>query len=149
MLEFYKDGKPVKISPIYSDGQVSQMVIYGQNVDWGPSATPESKPLSQYPAPSIFKILEIGKDSKGKPSYYRLKDSTGKCFSLDTDGTATWYLYDAQEWLTWQNLHQTEKIARKQNKIELLESHLSLLKDILIKQGIHIVTKEQAKELNL
>lgn len=149
MLEFYKDGKPVRIKPIYSDGQSYQMVIYGQNVDWGPRATPESNPLSQYSAPSIFKILQIVKDCKGKPSYYRLKDSTGKCFSLDVDSTDTWYLYDAQEWLEWQTLHQNEKIARKQKKIELLESHLSLLKDILIKQGIHIVTTEQAKDLNL
>ena len=146
MLEFYKDGKRVELRAIHGNGQVGQMLIYGEKVNWGPNS---SSPLAQYQCPSIFKILEIGKGSIGYHGYYRLKDSNGKCFSLNLEGRDTWYLYDAQEWLTWQDLHQSEKLSRKQKKIELLESHLSLLKDILIKQGIHIVTTEQAKDLNL
>ena len=148
MLEFYKDGKPVSIKPICSNGNLGQMVIYGQKVDWGPRATSTSAPLSQYQSPSVFKITEIGKGSHGYGPYYCLQDPTGKCINVDPK-QGGWYLYDAQEWLIWQNLHLNEKLARKQNKIELLESHLSLLKDILIKQGIHIVTKEQAEKLNL
>ena len=58
-------------------------------------------------------------------------------------------LYDPQEWLTWNDLHEKEKLSRKQRKIEQLESQKELLKDILIKQGIRIVTKAQAKDLGL
>ena len=56
---------------------------------------------------------------------------------------------DAQEWLTWNAMHETEKLSRKQRKIEQLEGHVELLKDILIKQGTRIVTEAQARDLNL
>lgn len=144
MLEFFKDGKKININSIHGNGKVNQMVVYGQDVDWGPNASPTVHPLSQYLAPSVFTIVQ--KDD-GFLGSYTLKDSNGNCIKIDKNDA--WYLYDAQEWLTWQSLHQSEKIARKQKKIELLESHLGLLKDILIKQGTHIITKEQADALNL
>ena len=53
------------------------------------------------------------------------------------------------EWLTWNDLREKEKLSRKQRKIEQLESQKELLKDILVKQGIRIVTKAQAEDLGL
>lgn len=58
-------------------------------------------------------------------------------------------LYDAQEWLTWNDMREKEKFSRKQRKIEQLEGHVELLKDILIKQGARIVTEAQAEDLGL
>lgn len=46
-------------------------------------------------------------------------------------------------------MREKEKFSRKERKIAQLEGHLELLKDILIKQGIRIVTKAQAEDLGL
>ena len=59
------------------------------------------------------------------------------------------YIFDAQEWLTWNAMREKEKFSRKQRKIEQLEGHVDLLKDILVKQGVRVVTEEQAKELEI
>ena len=46
-------------------------------------------------------------------------------------------------------MHEKVKLSLKQRKIEQLEGHVELLKDILIKQGAHIVTEAQAKDFGL
>lgn len=148
MLEFWQNGKKIEVKAIYDNGKVGQTVVFGQRVDWGVNPNPTEYPLSQYPCPSIFTIVE---KQEGKDGYYILSDANGKCIKLQDKyyGASESYLYDAQEWLTWNEMREKEKFSSKQRKIEQLESHLELLKDILIKQGIHIVTEAQAKTLNL
>lgn len=46
-------------------------------------------------------------------------------------------------------MREKENFSRKQRKIEQLEGHVELLKDILIKQGARIVTEAQAEDLGL
>ena len=75
MLEFWQDGKEIEISAIYNNGKVGQMVIFGERVDWGVNPDPTKKPLSQYPCPSIFTIVE---KQEGENGYYILKDAKGK-----------------------------------------------------------------------
>lgn len=149
MLEFWQNGKKIEINPINGDGRVGQMVIYGQRYDWGANPNPTIAPLSQYPYPSIFTIVE---NKKGYlDGYYILSDMEGKRIKLEyfyaSSGASV--LYDAQQWLTWSGMRETEKLSRKQRKIEQLEGHVELLKDILIKQGVRIVTEAQAKDLGL
>ncbi len=148
MLEFWQNGKKIEVKAIYDNGKVGQTVVFGQRVDWGVNPNPTEYPLSQYPCPSIFTIVE---KQEGKDGYYILSDANGKRIKLQDKyyGASESYLYDAQEWLTWNEMREKEKFSRKQRKIEQLEGHLELLKDILIKQGIHIVTEAQAKTLNL
>ena len=146
MLEFWQNGKKIEISAIYNKGKVGQMVIFGERVDWGVNPDPTKKPLSQYTCPSIFTIVE---KQEGENGYYILKDAKGKSIKVTFDSCDSWWLYDSQEWLTWNDLHEKEKLSRKQRKIEQLESHKELLKDILVKQGIRIVTKAQAEDLGL
>lgn len=142
MLEFYKNGKMITVYEIGDKGQVGQTVIFGNRVDWGVTPDPTKYPLSQYPCPSIFTIVE---KQEGKDGYYVLSDTNGNRIKLQDDS----YLYDAQEWLTWNAMNEKEKLFHKQKKIEQLEDHVELLKDILIKQGIHIVTEAQSKDLGL
>ena len=59
------------------------------------------------------------------------------------------YLYDMQEWVTWNEGRIAEKLSRKEHKIELLQGQVNLLKNILVQQGIRIVTQEQAEKLGL
>ena len=148
MLEFWQNGKKIEVNAIYGKGKVGQMVIFGQRVDWGVNPDPTESPLSQYPCPSIFTIVE---KQEGKDGYYILSDANGNRIKLQDKfyGASESYLYDAQEWLTWNAMHETEKLSRKQRKIEQLEGHVELLKNILIKQGTHIVTEAQAKDLGL
>lgn len=145
MLEFWHNGKKIEINAIYSKGNIGQMVIFGQRVDWGVNPSPTHRPLSQYSCPSIFTIVEKNEEVLG---YYILSDIKGNRIKVDLRNDSA-YLYDAQEWLTWNNLRENEKFSRKQRKIEQLEGHVELLKDILIKQGVHIVTKAQAEDLGL
>ena len=148
MLEFWQNGKKIEINAIYDKGKVGQMVIFGERVDWGANPNPTIEPLSQYPYLSIFKIVEKNQDID---EYYILMDSNGNRIKMKYKyySSGSSYLYDAQEWLNWNNLRETEKLSRKQRKIEQLEGHVNLLKDILIKQGTRIVTEAQSKDLGL
>lgn len=148
MLEFFQNGNKIQVNAIYSKGKVGQTVILGQRVDWGVNPDPTIYPLAQYPCPSIFTIVE---KHEGEDGYYLLSDANGNCITLHNKfyGACESYLYDAQEWLTWNAMHEKYKLSCKQRKIEQLEGHVELLKDILIKQGVHIVTEAQAKDLGL
>lgn len=148
MLEFLQNGKKIEVRAIYGKGTVGQMVIFGQRVDWGVNPDPTESPLSQYSCPSIFTIVE---KVEGEEGYYILRDVNGNLIKLQDKwyGASERYLYDAQEWLEWNVMREKEKFSRKERKIAQLEGHLELLKDILIKQGIRIVTKAQAEDLGL
>ena len=148
MLEFWQNGTKIEISAINGNGKVGQSVIFGQRVDWGVNPDPTKYPLSQYSCPSIFTI--IGK-IEGKNGYYILKDVNGNQFKLRNEsyGAYECNLYDSQEWLEWNDMHEKEKLSRKTRKIAQLENNIELLKDILIKQGILIVTKAQEEDLGL
>ena len=149
MLEFWQNGKKIKIDAIYSKGKVGQLVIYGQRVDWGSNPNSRLKPLSQYPYLSIFTIVE--KNSDSMDGYYILRDVNDNCIKVQFPYTfsGSEYLYDLQEWINWNTMHADAKLSRKQRKIEQLEGHVDLLKDILIKQGTRIVTEAQAEKFSL
>ena len=91
------------------------------------------------------------KKKEGKDGYYILSDANGNRIKLQDKyyGASESLLYDAQEWLTWNDMYETEKLSYMQRTIEQFEDRLELLKDILIKQGTHIVTEAQAKDLGL
>ncbi len=146
MLEFCVNGKTILLHPICNKGSVGQMVILGSRVDWGNNPDPVAKPLSKYPYLSLFTIVVKATNEDG---YYILSDAKGEQIKVSMKGTDHWYLYDAQEWLNFNHLRETEKFARKERKISQLEGHVDLLKDILVKQGIRIVTEDQAKKLGI
>lgn len=148
MLSLLKNGKEIRIEAIYDKGNVGQMVILGEVDSWDLILNPIRYPLSQYPCPSIFTIVE---KHNGKDGYYILRDNEGNYIKLQDEyyGAYENYLYDAQEWLTWNNMLDEEDFSNTQKEIEQLECQLELLKDILIKQGIRIVTETQAKQLGI
>lgn len=143
MFEYCINGNTIQVNPIYQNGYVGQTVIYGQKVSFKGSFY---NPLSNYSAPSIFTIVE---KNEARDGYYILIDSSGNKIKIQDmfNGASSPDLYDAQEWLMHNNVYTNEKINRKQRKIEQLEGQVALLKDILVKQGIKIVTEEQAQLL--
>lgn len=142
-LEYWKDGKRVKIHPIYDVGRVRQMVILDQ-VSFEENPDSEKYPLAHYPQPYLFTIIIVGK------TYYYMVDAEGEKVACDKNSiNGSGSLYDAMEWLAWQRSHHEDKLRRKERKIEQLEGHVALLRDILIKQGFRVLTPEQAKELEL
>lgn len=148
VLSFSQDGKEVQVSPICGDGQVDQMVIFGGRCDWGENPDPIKHALSRYTAPSIFTIVRKCDGENGdKDGYYLLRDASGNYFKVLYEDCGC--LYDAQDWLTWNCKAQESKISHKEIAISRIEGQVRLLKDILIKQGSRIVTKDQAEELGL
>lgn len=147
MLEFWKDGKKVGCEAIYGRGHVGQVVVL-DHVSFGDNPNLEKYPLARYPQPYAFTIVE---KVEGKDGYYVVMDGDGSRIVLCDQyyGASEAYLYDANEWLAWQKEHAREKLARKERKIEQLEGHLALLKEILTKQGIRLVSEETAKKLGI
>ena len=146
MLEYHKNGKKEEVRAIYSKGEVGQIVIL-DGVSFGENPDTEKNPLSRYPLRTIFTIVK--KDFKDAWNYsYELKDAKGGHFVLigGESGSCTCYLYDLAEWIKFQEESEKEHRARKDAKITLLESQVALLKDILIKQGVRIVTKQHVIE---
>ena len=81
MLEFWQNGKKIEVNAIYGKGKVGQMVIYGQRCDWGANPNPTIAPLSQYPCPSVFTIVE--KKEGNLDGYYILSDSKGNRIKIE------------------------------------------------------------------
>ena len=147
MLNYWKDGKEIILPSVGKNGRVGQIVILGEKVSWGNNSFVAKNPLSNYPYLSVFTIVLKNEHDE----YYVLRDSSDKNFILSYDVLPDMvaYLYDITEWLTFNSSREAEKLSRKQRKIEQLEGHVDMLKDILIKQGPHIVTEKQAKALGI
>lgn len=142
MLEFWQNEKKVKVNAIYNKGKVGQTVIFGKRVNWGDDSDHTKYPLSKYACPSIFTIVE---KQEGENGYYILKDVKNDFIKLKLNEYSCGTLYDAQEWLIWNEMYKNTICSHKQRKIEELENKIKFLEDIIIKQGERIVKKEQAK----
>lgn len=144
-LAYWKEGKKIVCHGIYEKGHEGQVVVL-DNVSFGENPDPKKYPLAFYAQPTIFTIL------KGTAEGYILSDQNGKEVLVpgEFNGRPSYgYLYDANEWVQWAMAHHSEKMGRKDKKVESLEGQLAMLKDILTKQGIRIVTEAQAKQLGL
>lgn len=143
MLEFWKDGKSVRVSAIGRGGRVWQVVILDR-VNFGESPNFEKYPLAKYSQPSAFVIIE---KVNGEPGVYYALDNDGQRIKLSDNDNH--YLYDAGEWLAWRTMHEKEKLGRKERRIEHLEGQVALMKEILSNQGVKIVSEKVAKELGI
>ena len=144
-LAYWKDGTKIVCEPIGENGYEGQTVVF-DNAGFGEKPDLKKFPLAHYPQPTVFTILR--KTEKG----YILVDKSNREFLVPGEfcnRPTCSYLYDANEWAQWARAYHLEKIGRKDTKIEQLEAHLAMLKDILIKQGFRIITEAQAKQLGL
>lgn len=147
MLNYWKDGKEIIVPSIGRDGRVGQVLILGEKVDWKKTSFNSENPLTNYPYLSVFTIVLKNEHDE----YYVLRDSHDNNFIIywHTFTCNVRYLYDISTWLEFNAIREAEKLSRKQRKIEQLEGHVDMLKDILIKQGARIITEKQAEELGI
>lgn len=134
-LEYQKDGRTVRCKEIRSNGHVGQTIVLA-SVKFG-----DKDVLARYPQPCVFTIIEKFDEPNGS---YVLADSEGQLITTNF----RWF-YDANEYLAWEMGRTKEKLSRKNCRIKVVEAHLALLRDILIKQGIRVVTQEQANALGI
>lgn len=139
MLRYWKDGKEIRCDAIHDKGHVGQVVIFDRV-----SIGNDKHPLKKYPQPYVFTIME---KIEGKGWHYVMKDAEGELINIYSGDSR--YFYDAIELVTWEGGDYIEKQMRSQDKIRMLESQLELLKNILTKQGIRIVTQEEAEKLGI
>ncbi|MCX6735521.1 MAG: hypothetical protein NTZ13_00345 [Candidatus Parcubacteria bacterium] len=144
MLEYYKDGETVRLDALYGKGVVGRRVIL-DNVCFSKDSI---SPLAKYPSRTVFAIIEKTFVDNWNYSYV-LMDNSGERFVLSRDGGDTAYIYDLEAWALFLYESEKEHRARKDKKIAHLESQVALLKDILIKQGVRVITQEQSKTLGL
>lgn len=150
-MKYFKDGKEVRIDCIGHRGVQGQLVVL-DHVSYGENPDLEECPLAVYPQPSFFTIVEVRKLSdKDHDVFYALQDSRGRVISLTpvsmpcTDP----YLYDLATWAMFHHDREVEMERRKDGRIKLLESHLDLLKAILVAQGVRVITEAQAAQLGI
>ena len=144
-LIYWKDGKKIECKAIYENGHEGRAVVL-HNVSFGKNPDREMDPLAGYNQPAIFTILK--RTDKG----YILVDQDCHEFLVPGEhcgNPSCSYLYDATEWAEWAMAHHSEKMDRKDKKIEHIESQIAMLKDILIKQGFRVISEAQAKQLGL
>lgn len=147
MLQYWKDGQEITYYPIYGLGRVGQVVVLA-GVGFGANPDLAKFPLARYSQPHAFTIIER---VEGRDGYYVVVDEVGSRTILrdETYGPSQNWLYDVNEWMTWQVEHAKEVVCRNEERIKELEGQLALLKDILIRQGIKVITKEQADTLGI
>ncbi len=137
MLYFMKDGERIECRPILRKGEVGQTVVLTNVV------LQDHQKLAPYQQPTVFLIYQKHEEE----GWYVLRDPEGKEVKVHWDYGRD--LYDATAWAQWNDLRVREKLARKQRKIEHLEGVGATLKDILVRQGARLVTKEEAKALGI
>lgn len=122
---------------IYDKGEKGDIVVL-DNV-----ALSESE-LSSYAQPAFFTIVEV---KCGSDVVYVLKDMFGKEFTAGIDDG--WWLVELTAWVKNKEKYHTDMLDREHLKVERLSHQIEILKDILINQGIRIVSEKQLKDLGI
>lgn len=129
---------------IYSNGKKGDIVVLDNVIM-------SDIPLSNYRQPAFFAIVEVKWQSDNsrddKDMLYVLKDMFGKEFSVNVD--AGWWLVELTTWAKAKEKYYTDKFNEEHLRTEKLYHQIEILKDILIHQGIRIVSEEQLKELDI
>ena len=140
-----REGKKVGIKALFGDGKPGQIVIL-EPVTFSPD-----HPLAGYPKPYSFLIVEKVEGDPRKEGYYILMDADGNRVKIQDPnyGASLQYFYDANEFLQWNLAREKEEKRRQNRKEENQQIRLDLLKGIIEKQGIRVITLDQAKALGI
>lgn len=135
LLEYSKNGSIVKCLPLYDKVRIGRAVVL-TFVSLG-----EDHPLFQYSQPAVFVVRNRSRMT------LTLLDHMDQevVVPLSVAGD----LFDAHEWAQWNRGREVEKVTRKDAKIKSLEGNVDLLSDILTKQGVRVITREDAERLGI
>jgi hypothetical protein len=127
---------------LYGSGKVGAIVVLDY-VSLG-----EKNPFAQYAQPAFFTI-EARSPTPGS-SLYTLKDSTGALISSSYEpphGDISSYLMEVTEWWAWHAARAEKEKAYSEQIIETLRTKFNLLREILIAQGVRVVSSATETEL--
>lgn len=134
---------------LYSNGRVGMIVVL-DSVFLG-----SDSPFAKYQQPAFFTIVE---DQTPEPRYqgiYVLRDSDGNMIRTQAeddvrgDQSISPYLAEVSKWAAWMKNKVEGDRQIQDRKISTLRDRQELLKEILVAQGVRVVTDEQAKALGI
>lgn len=106
------------------------------------------EPFSHYRLPAFFTILEITREeTAGYHAVYTMRDTGGN--TVSTQGSIPSYLIEVDEWETWRTNREDQTHADQSRKISTLRDRLELLKEIMMGQGVRVISNEQAEKLGI
>jgi len=135
---------------IFDKGKVNDIVVL-DNVTFGKeNIFAKYKKLAKYEQPAFFTIVAAVQLSTEDEKFmsYTLRDSQGIEFDVRQPDSG-WLLVEVNNWAKNKEECYKDSIYNEQVKINKLSHQNEILKEILIKQGIRIVSQAQAKDLGI
>jgi hypothetical protein len=128
---------------INGGGKVGEMVVL-DHVSLGGVG-----PFAKYQQPAFFVIESVDQDPHpGIKTSYTLRDTQGVV--VDTKGTDIhWFLMRVTQWDRWRSDREEQTRTDQTRKIATLRDRVELLKEIMEKQGVRVITTEQAQTLGI
>lgn len=97
----------------------------------------------KYPQPACFTVVN------GKPGTLTLQHSGGDIIQPEQAENVRSYLFPPQQVFDWMKAVREHDADRSEREIRILQIEKALLRDILTKQGVRVVTEAQFQQLGL
>jgi hypothetical protein len=108
-----------------------------------------SAPFSDYTQPAFFTIVEAPESNKtGHRAHYVLRDTAGNEVSTVGHSTAS-YLSKVDDWAVWKKQKAGEVANDNARIIATLGDRVSLLKGIMVEQGVRVISNDQVQKLGI
>jgi len=145
-MYFYdEDGNKVELEALSGKGKDGQAIIL-EKVTLG-----AGDPLASYPQPYVFTIVKKAEGKKREDGYYIIRDADGNEITIQDKnyGAYLQYFYDANEFLQFNLARERAEKIRRDRKDHNQQVRLELLTGILERQGVRVITQEQAEKLGI
>ena len=133
---------------IHDQGQPGQIVVLDH-------ISPESLPggpYNGYSQPAFFNLIErtVPGDGRNNKVLYTLRDSNGKTLTVEGSGGGPGgYLIPVEGWVAWKAATSAMRSITQDAKVHDLQVQVGILREILISQGIRVVSDTQAEKLGI
>lgn len=120
------------------------MMVVLDHVSMSPSET-----FGNYPQPAFFTITEAPpSETPGFNPVYTLRDTAGHIVSTRGSSVSS-YLIKVDDWQEWRSTRTDEIQAQLARVNARLLDRVDLLKEILVAQGVRVITRDQAATLGI
>ena len=127
---------------IHGNGTVGMMVVL-DHVSMSPD-----EPFSHYRLPAFFTLTGSAREeTPGYHAVYVMRDTGGN--TVSTQGSIPSYLIEVDDWQKWRSNREDQTHSDQIRKITTLRDRLELLKEIMMGQGVRVITNEQAVALGI
>jgi hypothetical protein len=132
----------MELKRLYGNGTVGMVVVLDH-------VSGLSAPFSDYTQPAFFTIVEAPESNKtSHHAHYVLQDTAGNEVSTEGHSTAC-YLSKVDDWAAWKKQKTAEVANDNARIIATLGDRVSLLKGIMVEQGVRVISNDQAQKLGI